>query len=350
MTLALMMAFLAAQNAGQDPVPPPESPEGVRPTVDGAKKPPEPLKWRFRGGLETIYDSNVVRLDDEDIEQLEDGSRPEKFRLEEPDDFIVAPWAEAAARFDLFGERAWGGLRIQPYLYMTNGVMNYEEFTLFLKRGALTLEYEYEHDRYKREYRSLDTGLFDSAFYDEHTIEGDLDVPAGEAVRFEFSAAIELRDYKSPFNHRDHVAFIPGVRVETDVAEWLEAGLAYVLEVRNAFARSGQPDTSYVAHILEPQLEWKPAAQWSIRTSYAFELREYTTDNSEAVDPGHRDREDLRRYWRLRATWELSASVSLDGEYRRSDSDSDLPADPGATAEETSWTRDEVVLGVTVEF
>ena len=362
MTLALMMMALLtgaqtpapsappAAGPAQDPAERDEKPEGVRPTLDGQQKPAEALKWRFRGGMDTIYDSNIIKLDDEDVEQLEDGTRPDKFRIDEPDDFILAPWAEAAARFELFGDKAWGGLRVQPHFYARNDLLNYEDFTLFRKRAALTLEYQYEHDRYKREYRSLDTGLFDSAFYDEHTIEAELDVPAGEAVRLEFSAEIEVRDYDSPFSHRDHVAFIPGARAETDLAEGLEAGLSYALEVRNSFASSGQPDTSFLAHILEPHLQWEPAAEWRIRTSYVFELRDYTTGNSEAADPGHAGREDLRRYWTLEATWEVSASVVLQLEYVRSDSDSDLPADPTASAEETSWTRDEVLVGVTVGF
>lgn len=336
--------------AAQDPAPRDETPEGLRPRADGAQKAPEPLKWRFRGGLDTIYDSNVIRLDDRDIDRLEDGDRPDKFRIEEADDFILAPWAEAAARFDLFGENAWGGLRIQPHFYATNDVLNYEEFTLFLRRGALSLEYEYEHDRYKREYRSLDTGLFESAFYDEHTLEGELDVPAGEIVRLEFGLALEFRDYESPFSHRDHVAFIPAADAKVALTEWLEAGLGYAIEIRNAFARSGQPDTSYVAHILEPHLQWQPAAEWTVRTAYAFEFREYTTGNSATVDPGHANREDVRRYWTLGLEWKASKSVAVDAEYRRSDADSDLPGDPSATAEETTWSRNEVVLGLTVQF
>jgi hypothetical protein len=355
MTLLALLALQASEPAplqAQDDLPGRDDPlQGPRPGTLPKEPPAAPPVWRIKAGIQTTYDSNVIKLDDRDIRRLEDGLRPDKFRIEQPDDIILAPWIEAAAAFDLLGGSVWGGLAVQPHVYLTNDIMTYEELSLFLRHEQFEVEYEFEHDRYRREYRDLDTDEFESAFYSEHTVEGRVRLlPRGGAFQARLQGGVEFRDYESPFSHRDHVAFFPGARASFEATPWMEVLFTYEWVVRNSFATSTQPDTSYMAHVLEPGLEIKPMRGLSFGTSYALELREYTTDNDPDVDPGHRDREDVRRYWTLEAGWKPVKSVALNLEYRRSNSESDLPHDPGASEEETEWSREEIALEVAIQF
>lgn len=322
---------------------PPERPAPAAPR-------PEETKIEFEAGLDLEYNDNVLRLSDRDVRRLEDGTKPEKFRIEEPGDFIYSPWVEAALGFALFERPAAAGLRLRAHLYQDNSILNQEEITLFARQKPLDFEYALIPEAYRREYRNLDTGQFESAFYTEHRFELGARFRPHEIVGLRPKIGLEFRDYESPFNHRDSLFYTAGLRGNVEVAEPLHVFLAYGFVLNDAFADSHQPDTSYLEHEIEPGVSVRPVPEVAVELRYRFAHRRYTTDNAPAIDPGHRGRTDDRRRLALAVRWKLSKSLAVEADYRRSSVDSDLPNDPGATDEETSWRRNEILLGVAYQF
>lgn len=338
-------AGAARQGQEEPPPPPPPGPDrGARP------RPAAEPAFGGRAGIDLTYNSNILRLDDRDVERLENGTRPDKFRIERPDDFIFSPWAEGSLGFPLLDAPATAGLRARAHLYQANSIANYEELTLFLRRAPAEISYTFMPDVYRREYRNLDTGEFESAFYRDHLLEAEVRARPWDAVTLRPKACLEFRDYDSPFNHRDSIFYGLGLRGGVEVAGGVELLLEYEFVINDSFARSFQPDVSYQEHSLEPGLAVRPLRGVELTARYRFADRRYTTDNSPATDPGHADREDDRRRASFGVRWRVSPAVTLEAEARFTRVDISLPHDPGATDEETSWNREEYVLGFTYRF
>jgi hypothetical protein len=332
----------APQEGPQEPPPLPEPP--------GRRAPREPDPVKFRAGLDLTYNSNILRLSDRDLDRLEDGSRPEKFRIDEPDDLIASPWAEAALAVRLFDDPSLVGLRAQAFVYTQNSVASHQEVAVFFKHRPWEFTYALRPEVYRREYRNLDTGEFESAFYTEHRFEGTVETRPFDVLRADPKLGLEFRDYDAPFNHRDSMFYTLGVELVAEALPWLDVTLEYEFVRNDAFASDFQPDTSYVEHGLEPGVAVRPVKDLELVLRYLIAAREYTTGNSPAVDPGHADRSDDRRRTTLRARWRASALLSVEAEARFTNVDTSLPNDSGATDEETTWSRDEVTLGVTLRF
>lgn len=338
-------AGAARQGQEEPPTPLPPAPDRA-----ARRRPaPEP-SFAARAGLDLEYNSNILRLSDRDIERLEDGTRPEKFRIDRPDDFIASPWAEGSLAFPLGDAPAAAGVRARAHRYLANSIANYEELTIFLRRAPAEISYTVLPDVYRREYRNLDTGEFESAFYRDHLLEAEVRARPWEAVTLRPKACLEFRDYDSPFNHRDSIFYSLGGRGGVQIARGVELLLEYEFVVNDSFARSFQPDISYREHSLEPGIAVRPLREVELTARYRLSDRRYTTDNSPAVDPGHADREDDRRRASLGARWRVSSAVTLEAEVRLTRVDISLPHDPGATDEETSWNREEYVFGFTYRF
>jgi hypothetical protein len=325
----------APQEEPKDPRVPPEKPP---------KPPPEPA--RFRAGLEAGYNSNIIRLGEEEIEEVDSGTRPDKYRVDRPDDFIWSPWFEAAMRLE-GGELA--GVRVWYHAFQHHSFASHPQLDGFLQLGVFEVEYRFEHEIYKREYRNLDTDAFESAFYDEHRLDASLRLRPSDAVRVTPAAGLGAEDYESPFNHRDALLFRLGVEAEARTTEWLRLSLEYGFELQNAFASSSQPDTSYQQNGIEAKARASASKSLDFVVAWRIAFRDYTTDNDPAVDPSHRDRSDDRRRWRLQAVWKASPAVVLEVEARFTDVDSDKP-NTNDSPEETDWSREEYVVGVRITF
>lgn len=337
------------ENPQEGPLPDPARVDDLKGRKGKKDKDEEP-SLRFRTGMEARYDSNVLRLSERDLRRLDDGTKPEKFRIEEPDDLIWSPWIEAAFVFPLFDIPTTAGLRAQGHLYRTNSIMDYEEYTLFVRHGVLAMEYVFMTDVYRREYRNLDTGEFDSAFYSEHELKLTARLRPIEGIALRPLAGFRVRDYDDPFNHRDSLGYLAGLRASADPADGVEVSLEYEFFRHDSYAEGIQPDTSYQEHALEPGISFTPVKGLELDVRYRFAEREYTTNSSPAVDPGHRDREDDRTEMTLRISWKISKDFSAQGEYKRTRVDADLPSDPDATEEATSWDRNEYLVGITYRF
>lgn len=334
--------------ARQEPQEPPPSP--LDPPAPAPPKPRKPREVRVRTGLEVEYNSNITRLSEAQIDELESGARPDKYRIEDADDVITSPWAEVSLDLDLFAEPSRAGVKVQGNFFAQNSFASYGEAGVFFRHAGFELEYGYGHELYRREYRNLDTDEFESAFYDEHQAEASYRFRPHEIVRLKPLLALRLRDYEAPFDHRDALEVYFAGEGLVEATPWLRLSLELGYAIQDAYAESGQPDTSYNEAAVEAKATVLPHKAVELSISYRLEDREYTTDNDPAVDPGHRDRTDDRRIACLEGVWKISKSVHLDASLTFTRVQSDTPADPGASSEETDWDRDEYVLGVQVLF
>jgi hypothetical protein len=335
--------------ADQEPGPLQEDPDRPKPTLKARDHGQEPT-FSARVGLEAEYSSNILRLSPHDVDRLENGTNSEKFRITQPDDFIYSPWVEGTLHFRMLDRPTSAGLRVEPHFYETNTVASYQDITLFLKQKAWDVSYTFEPDVYRREYRNLDTGEFESAFYADHLLEGTAKVHALDWLIVRPRAGIEFRDYDSPFNHRDSVFLTLSPRVVAKATEWLEFSLGYDFVYNSAFATDFQPDTSYIQNGIEPGVAVRPWDPFEVEARYKFASREYTTRNSPAVDPTHRGRFEERNSFQLRARWKVSPSFSVHAAYEYTYVNSDYPFDPSKADDETSWQRDQVTIGVLYQF
>ncbi len=329
-------------------------------------RPEKPLKLKgadrepvvsVRAGLEVAYDDNILDLNRKQLDQLDGGTRPEKFRIDEPDDLVTSPWLDVRFKAWPAGEPTSLGLKVQPYAYQDNPIANFEEYGAFLAqdlgRHEAGLEYKLERDVYLRELEIVVPGpnLWDSAHYSEHEVElyyRHRFTPAIEARGF---AGFRRRDFDSPFDFRDLEGHYLGIRPAFEPAPDWSLFLRYEFADLESAAGAGDVDTSYRQHEIEAGTGIKfleDRLALSLRHRRLF--REYTTSNAPAVDPDHLDREDVRQRTILEARIRISKHWMIEGRYTRRTVESDRPFNTGDTSEAVGSRRQVFLLGTTYSF
>ncbi len=349
MVLWLAGAAWAQQRSKQETPPPP----------GGAKLTPRerPPEFSARGGLELGYDDNILEMNEKQIRQLDSGTRPEKFRVSEADDFVASPWVEARVKARLVGDPTTFGLKAQANGYQENPIANYEEFDLFvaqdLGKHEAGLHYEVENDVYHRELEIVVPGpnLWESAYYTQHELEAYYRHRATPWLTVRPFAGLAVRDFESPFGYRDLEGFFLGVRPAVEFAENWTFSLRYAYQEMDSSASSIEVDTSYRQHEIEPELGvvlLEKRLDLSLR--HRLVLRDYTTSNSPLVDPDHLDREDERQRTILEARLKVHKNWALEARYIRRVVDSDRPFQLVDTAEDVGSERNIFVLALNFAF
>jgi hypothetical protein len=334
----------------QDPTQ--EPPGAARPTPEDLQKKPKRADYDavFRVGMTLEYNDNIIRLDKRDLRALEDGTNPDKFRVEQPQDWIYAPWGEADVAMSFFGDNGRAGLRVTGYIYQVNSFASHAALSAFIKAKTYSLEYTYEPGIYRREYRNLDTGIYESAFYDDHLFEAAMKVPVWEGVLFRPKGGVEIRDYDSPFRYRTSFAPFIAPRMAFPFLPELQPFVQYDFEYNYALAVGVQPDTSYYQNGGEFGVVSKLSKEWELEVKYRAEYRVYTTSHSAEVDPSHAGRTDFRTRIVAGATWKPMPGISVEATYIHGVSDTSEPGKPDLSNEETSWRRNQYLLGFTYVF
>lgn len=334
-----------------------EPPRPARPTTraPGTSAAPEVT---FRGGTELAYDDNILELNERQIEQLESGTRPEKFRIEEPEDVVYSVWAEVRLKARVLRDPLAAGLQVQPYFYQSNSIANYETYELFVRQDfgehRVGLEYGMDRDVYLRELEIVVPGpnLWDSAYYDQHEIEGYYEHAFPQVVSLRAAAGWKIRDFESPFGFRDRDGYFLALEPRLKLGKGWAAFLRYEYADLESDAGATDPDTSYEEHeveagtaveLLEKRLE--------LSVRYRIGRQEYTTSNSPADDPSHADREDRTHRIILAARGKLGRGWTLEIRYEWRHEDSDRPFDDDATTSEPgNFTRNVFVVGAAFSF
>lgn len=348
MNTLLALLALAVQTHGQE-LPRPE-------------RPPKPLKTgapevSTRAGIELSYDDNFLELSQKQIDQLESGTRPEKFKIDEPEDLIYSPWMELRLKAWLLAEPTAFGLKVQPHYFQENSIANYEEYEAFVAQhlGPHEAGFEVELDRdvYHRELEIVVPGpnLWESAFYTQY--EGRLyyDHRIAEGFSARAFGGYRQRNFESPFDFRDLDGAFAGARAAFEFGKPVSVFAKYEYASMESAAGPTDPDTSYRQHEIEVGGEaalFGKSLVLAVRQRWAF--REYTTSNDPAFDPDHVDREDVRRRTLVSAQVNFGKTWSVELTYVRREEDSDRPFNTGDTAEAVGSSRDVWTLGMTVSF
>jgi hypothetical protein len=352
--LCMAGAALAQQRRQQEP-----------PTTDraalGKVKKDQVVDVSIRGGTEIGYDDNFLDLNDKQIKQLEAGSHPGKFKIDEPDDMIYTLWAEVRLKGKFLSDTTQAGLKVQPYFYLSNSIANYEEYQVFLRQNVgkdtAGIEYEQDRDVYLRELRHFvgpwfaPTYPYDSARYTEHTVEAFYRHQVVPAVSVRGGPGYRIKDFDPMFNFRDISGYFIGVGPIVDLGGGVEAFLRYEFSTMNAEASSEEADTSHRQHEVEVGASAELFRRVDVSLKYRVGFREYTSNSSPLDDPSHVGRDDVRHKICLRARVKLSASWSLHVEYVYRHDDSRRPFDDDSTTSEPgNSTRNVVTIGATFIF
>jgi hypothetical protein len=363
-TLAFLLfmaaAALAQQRKQQEP--PPTDRASL------AKPRREAVDVSVRSGTELIYDDNILDLNDKQIRQLESNSKPGKFRIDEPDDFVYSIWAEVRVKGKFIGDTTNAGLKVQPYFYQSNSIANYEEYELYVRqdlgRHQAGIEYQLDRDAYLRELKHtftdasmITTTAWESARYLEHDLEPYYLHQISPLLSVRGSAGWRAKDFDSPFDYRDIDGYFAAIGPVLRLGQGIQAFLRYEFSSMNADASSLDPDTSHRQHEIEVGGEIELFKSLEITLRYRIGFREYTSHNPLVLagglegDVAHVDREDLRHKLTFRAKWKLSSSWSVRLEYVYRQVDSHRPHDNDATtAEPGDSTRNTVMIGATFVF
>lgn len=334
-----------------------EPPAPGRPTQRAPGKAAVP-EVSFRGGTEIAYDDNFLELNEKQIEQLESGTRPEKFRIDDPEDLVYSVWAEVRVKGRLLQDPLVAGLKLQPYFYQSNSIANYEVYELFVRqdlgRHEVGLEYGLDRDVYLRELEIVVPGpnLWESAHYDQHEIRAYYEHAFPAVVSLRTAAGWKIRDFESPFGFRDRDGYFLSLEPSFDLGKGWSAFVRYEYADLESDAGSTDPDTSYREHrvelgtaveLLEKRLE--------ISLRWRIGRQDYTTSNDPAVDPSHADREDRPQRVILAARAKVAKGWSVEVRYEWHDEDSDRPFDdPAATSEPGDSTRNVFAIGAAFTF
>jgi hypothetical protein len=345
--LCMAAAAAAQQRQGQ------EYPGSKGGKLKSTSSPPE---VSLRGGLEVGYDDNIIDLSEKQLREFKDRTKPQKYRIKEEDDFVASPWAEVRLKARLFGDPTTFGFKAQANAYQENSFANDEEYRLFvhqaLGRHEAGLQYEADVDVYHRELEIVVPGpnLWESAFYTDHELEAFYLHRAAAWLSVRPFAGWAIRDFESPFGHRDLRGPYVGIRPTAEAGPF-RLFLQYRYETRESDAGGLDADTAYDEHQLETGAAvelFQQRLELSLKHRVGF--REYTTSNDPAIDPSHAAREDRRQRTILEARLKVHRNWSLEARYQRKDVDSDRPSDTGVSGEGVDSERNTYLLGVSFAF
>lgn len=324
---------------------------------DKGKKPSDAVDVSVKSGTDIGYDDNILELNDKQIKQLESGLRPEKFRIDQPEDFVTTVWAEVRVKGRWIGDTTHAGLKIQPHFYMSSDIANYQEYDFFIRQDIAAhdagITYHLEYDEYLRELEIVVPGpnLWESARYNEHDVELYYRHEVTKTLSVRPMAGWRFKDFDSPFQFRDLEGLFLGVGAKADVLPNASVFVKYEYADMDSEAGSLDPDTSYRQHEVEVGGGVLLLNLVDVSLKYRLAIRDYTSTNSPLVDPSHFDREDLRHKVTFRAKMKLTKDWSVHLEYIYRHVDSDRPFDNDATTSEPgNATRNVVAIGATVAF
>jgi len=359
-TLVLIL-FMASAALAQQRKQQQEPPATDRASLGKMKK--EAVDVSVRSGTELIYDDNILDLNNKQIRQLENHTKPEKFRIDDPDDFVYSIWAELRIKGRFIGDTTHAGLKVQPYFYQSSSIANYEEYEAYVRqdlgRDQAGIEYQLDRDAYLRELKHsvtdssmVTTTTWESARYMEHDVEPYYLHQIMPLVSVRGSAGWRAKDFDSPFDYRDISGYFVAIGPIVHLGKGIQAFLRYEFSSMNADASSLDPDTSHRQHEIETGGEVELVKGLEITLKYRIGFREYTSHNEPTlIDPSHVDREDVRHKLAFRVKWKMSPNWSLRLEYVYRRVDSDRPHDDDATTSEPgNSTRNTVMIGATFVF
>lgn len=307
----------------------------------------------FAGGVDFSYNDNVLGLSESRIQLFESGASPQQFRIDSVDDFVTRLWLQGGVAFD----ETTVGARLSVDRYVDNAIKSNEVMNLYLQhrvgwRDALRGSYTWLRRGYAGELEDpANPGVIESKFYDVHRFDTRFRHRFSDQWSLTPRLAGQLLLYDGGI---DDPRTLGGAELGTaagfDASEWLALAADVELEWMRAPARLSNYDRSFWRLAIEagPVLRFlDDRLVGSLKYRYA--RRAYTTNNSAALDPIHRDRVDPAHHFdaRLEYSWRIASAYLA---YGRDDYSADISGAGNLSEEETSFTRNLVTIGLGVRY
>jgi hypothetical protein len=311
------------------------------------------LDTRFGAGLDFAYNDNVLGLSPARIQLFESGASPQQFRINSVDDFVIRPWVSGA----LSRRSTEFGTNLRVNLHRDNSIKNHELATFYVlhrfdRKDTLRSAYTLLHGGYAGELeRPGSPGLIESKFFDVHRFDTRFQHRFNARWSLTPRLAGQLLLYDGGMNDtRTLAGFEGGLTTSYRPNEWLDLATDFDFEQMHAPASRADFDRSYrrVSFETGPTLRLLHGALVS-SLRYGYAHRMFTTNNTAAQDPFHRDRADPAHQVRARVeySWRIASAYLA---YGRDDYRADAPAAPSLTDEETTFSRNLVTVGLGLHY
>ncbi len=265
--------------------------------------------------LGAVYDSNIFRYSDADIDDLLDGERPDRFPVESADDVRFEPAVDLSLVRDEPGVRSTTlSLETDLRLAVLNSEKSFSKFAVGLRErrdgvAYLSLRYEAIPDYRVRALWDADAddgeGAYRSCGFGKQGFE--VEIGSDRSLPMDFAARWKYEEYRydPEFIEYDARATTWGVRGTMRPRRGLRVDLGYTLrqsaakgydesgETRGA---SDESDTSYDQDVYDLRARLDAGRLWGrdavLMLRGAVARRFYLTEKSRADDPYHAGRDD----------------------------------------------------------
>ena len=301
------------------PAPESEAAESPPPPKKSTKKKRAPLIKVFGSfGLEAIYDDNVFRFSPENLYDFRSGQKPEKFKLDTYDDFILSPSLTLDFERPVFGKNSTGfRVKYTLYQYFSNPEKTNSSWWLRLRQptwGRDAVEFHYFHSPWYYIREMSDRPPFSSMAQPLQWIAFD---GTRNAFRLAYSKRISrtfwgrlegervMRFYNKPFMENDNWEWnISGILFTTLSRRWrLTTEYTYSNTKARGYDAVGETletsddgDGSYERDYYRVGLRYRPRRSvWIFRDAEVtgkYMIYYFTSEKPYYEDSTHRGRED----------------------------------------------------------
>ncbi len=273
-------------------------------------------EWQMQGAL--VYSDNLFEYSPADLEAFRNRTDPVRFQIRTADDLGATLEFSLGQRIRTVGRGTLLNLRTRLHGYVSNPTKSYGMLTILVSQGLTaasraSLSYLYIPSYLIRHFRDpTKVGEYAACAFTEHLLTARVRQRVG-AVTLEPRYRFEIDSYVRPFGFYDTRAHRPGAELNWEVLRGL--GLALDYEYKLASAKGPVPDISYSQHRGEIKILTRPRrlVRFSLETGFSLARRQFTTANTEAVDPGHAGRVDLLEGISVEARYRISQTTLTAG-------------------------------------
>jgi hypothetical protein len=278
----------------------------------------------FDGDFSLVYDENIFEFSDEDRDEFESGSNPNRFKgIESMDDFILIPDVSAYLWREITHEsRSQLGFRFVPKFHIENQERDYQKYKGYLihrlgQGNRFKVHYSHIPEYFVRNLLDFDlpegSDRFRKAEFTYDAIGLDFLKIVNERISAKMGYAYEDKDYNFDFNERDLSIHQVLGKIILKIHERLKIHGEYQFETSEAKAQDADPavdfDTSYDQHGFTIKSAYGLVKTLWVDLRYSFYYKNYTANHSEEEDPFHSGRDDQIHFFSVGLSKELNKHV-----------------------------------------
>jgi hypothetical protein len=325
-----------------------------------------PTEVDLRFDTELMYDSNVLRYSDADLDAFVVNFKQGRFASAETyDDLLVVPRITLTVSRKRLGELS---LSWKESLFWSNPVKRYR--VLYAEASApLGWETDLEVGAFRlpryhiRPLYDVDEGAYASCNFAKTRVWATLGRPVPGGHDLSLSYRWEREDYVDEFYEYDNIMHTLSLQARLRLTGSFRPAVAYsfVYSPARAYDEPGEDaDTSDETDgsYFEDQLRLcarSNLAKLAGRTLYGetgitYRIRHYTTEKHPHVDPYHAGRLDRRVLWEVLAGWRWSSRITVWASYEIEKRWSEGTTETSDLGEEKEFTAHRPALGVRLSW